>query len=433
MIQTFCGIIIALLIFGFIVLIHEFGHFFVAKKFGVKIQEFSIGMGPRMFSKVSKEGIRYSIKLFPIGGSCSMMGEDEDNKKEGSFNSIAMWKRMVIVFAGPLANILLAFVLSIIIIGTKGIDLPYVTELKNSTNAYKAGLRIGDRIVDYRNAKIYVGRDLYFEEYIGLNADDKIYLTFVRNQKKYNIQFSPNKVVQYKLGIIYNNSGKATVTKVEKGSVAEKQGLKKNDVICRVDNAQISSGEELAEYFQKHTILDERVKVIIQRGDKIKTIYLLPQKITSYANGFEYNTVREKSSPNSLVKYAFMETRYAISYVVKSLKLIVRGRASLDDISGPVGIIDTIGTTYKSSKSSGINSMFISFLQISILLTANLGIINLLPIPALDGGRIFIYIIQLITRREINKDKEGIVHFVGFVLLMCLMILLVFNDIRKLV
>ena len=111
--------------------------------------------------------------------------------------------------------------------------------------------------------------------------------------------------------------------------------------------------------------------------------------------------------------------------------MIITGKVSADDISGPIGIVNTIGTTYKVSEKHGISVTLISLLQLSILLTANLGIVNLLPIPALDGGRLFIYLIQLVTRREVSKEKEGLIHLIGFALLMILMVFLTFNDIRK--
>ena len=166
--QTFIGIIIAILIFGVLVLIHEFGHFIVAKKCGVTVNEFSIGMGPRLISKVAKSGTRYSIKALPIGGSCAMLGEDEDNMEEGSFNSKSRPKRMAIVFAGPFFNFLLAFVLSLIVIGFAGTDPSYVTYVpgekaptanmkqQEPSNAYKAGLRTGDRITNFDGAWISI-------------------------------------------------------------------------------------------------------------------------------------------------------------------------------------------------------------------------------------------------------------------------------------
>ena len=144
--QTFIGIVIALIIFGVLVLIHEFGHFIVAVKNKVTVNEFSIGMGPRIYSHVAKSGTRYSLKLLPLGGSCAMLGEDEDNNEEGSFNSKSIWARMAIVFAGPFFNFILAFVLALIVIGAKGIDKSYVTMLMKNHRHMRQDLELETRL-----------------------------------------------------------------------------------------------------------------------------------------------------------------------------------------------------------------------------------------------------------------------------------------------
>ena len=152
--QTLISIIIALIIFSVLVLIHEFGHFIVAKKCGVVVNEFSVGMGPRLLSRVAKSGTRYSIKALPFGGSCAMLGEDEDNAEEGSFNSKPLWARMAIVVAGPFFNFILAFLLALIVIGYNGVDISYVSKVTEGSNAYEAGLREGDRITKYNGATV---------------------------------------------------------------------------------------------------------------------------------------------------------------------------------------------------------------------------------------------------------------------------------------
>ncbi len=152
--QTVISIIIALIIFGILVLIHEFGHFIVAKKCGVVVNEFSVGMGPRLLSRVAKSGTRYSLKALPLGGSCAMLGEDEDNMEEGSFNSKNVWQRMAIVFAGPFFNFILAFILSIIVIGFAGIDKPFVNDVDKTSNVYEAGLKKGDLITSFNGSSI---------------------------------------------------------------------------------------------------------------------------------------------------------------------------------------------------------------------------------------------------------------------------------------
>ena len=150
-------------------------------------------------------------------------------------------------------------------------------------------------------------------------------------------------------------------------------------------------------------------------------------------SGFTYNLGREKQSFGGIIKYSFTEVRYEIVSVLKSLKMLVTGKVSANEVSGPVGIVDVIGDTYTSAKSEGVAMTILTLLNLAIMLSANLGVMNLLPIPALDGGRLFLYLIEIVTRRTIPKEKEGMIHFIGFILLMALMVFLVFNDIRKLI
>lgn len=154
------NIIIALLVFSFIVLIHELGHFLLAKRAGIKVEEFSIGMGPRIFTVKGKE-TNYSIKLLPLGGSCMMLGEDEDEEKtEGSFNSKGVLDRFLVIFAGPFFNFILAFVISVLIITNVGIDRPYVAEAISGYPASEAGIEAGDEILQLDNKNITIYREI---------------------------------------------------------------------------------------------------------------------------------------------------------------------------------------------------------------------------------------------------------------------------------
>ena len=444
--QTFIGIIIAILIFGLLVLIHEFGHFIFAKKFGVTVNEFSIGMGPRIFSRVAKSGTRYSIKALPIGGSCAMLGEDEDNMEEGSFNSKPRWQRFLIVFAGPLFNFLLAFVLSLIVIGFAGTDPSTVTyvqgekapsaEIKQEapSNAYKAGLRTGDKITKFNGAWISIGRELYVEEYTDPIGKDPITLTYERDGKKKTITYKPDKENKYLLGISYSTGSNAPViSQVTKGSAMAKAGVVANDQILKINGTKISSGEELSKYLEEHPLDGSEIRLDLKRNNTLFDVKVKPIKQNAYSTGFAYNLVRERQGFFGTIKYSLVEMRYEVFTVLKSLKMLVTGGVSANEVSGPVGIVSVIGDTYKENSQHGFGITLLALLNLAIMLSANLGVMNLLPIPALDGGRLLIYIIEAITRKQIPKDKEGMIHFVGFIILMALMVFLVFNDIRKLI
>lgn len=431
--QTAISIIIALIIFGVLVLIHEFGHFIVAKKNGVIVNEFSIGMGPRIFSRVAKSGTRYSIKILPLGGSCAMLGEDEDNEEEGSFNSKSIWARMAIVFAGPFFNFILAFVLALIVIGAKGADISYVTGVDENSAAYEAGLRVGDRITEYNGAHATLGREIYLEDYVNPLDGSEISISFIRDGEKKTIKYTPNTEKKYMVGMNYTSSdAQAKISQVTRGSAMEEAGVQSGDVVTEIDGTKISTGAQMSEYIAAHPFGNQEVNMTLERkGEEVKVV-VKPQMTEIANSGFTYNLGREKQSVGGVIKYSFTEVRYEIATVLKSLKMLVTGKVSANEVSGPVGIVNVIGDTYTTAKSEGVAITILTLLNLAIMLSANLGVMNLLPIPALDGGRLFLYIIEIITRRKIPKDKEGMIHFVGFILLMALMVFLLFNDIRKL-
>lgn len=442
--QTLISIIIALIIFSVLVIIHEFGHFIVAKKCGVVVNEFSVGMGPRIVSRVAKSGTRYSLKALPIGGSCAMLGEDEDNNEEGSFNSKSIWARMAIVFAGPFFNFILAFLLALIVIGAKGADVAYVTHVEQGSPAYMMGLRDGDRITNYNGATITFGREIALEEMVNPIGKDEITVTYRRDflgrklfqgdDEKHTISFQPMESESYILGISYSRGdSKAEIEKVPKDSAMDKAGIRAGDVVTEINGKKITSGNKLEKYFDKYPLDGSEVTIKLDRNGKEIEVKVIPQMTKQYDDGIEYNIVREKQSLGGVLKYSLIEMRYEINTVLKSLKMLVTGKVSANEISGPVGIVNIIGDTYTATKSAGVSITILTLLNLAIMLSANLGVMNLLPIPALDGGRLFIYIIEIIIRRPIPKDKEGMIHFIGFILLMALMLFLVFNDVRKLI
>lgn len=431
--QTAISIIIALIIFGILVLIHEFGHFIVAKKNGVIVNEFSIGMGPRIFSRVAKSGTRYSLKILPFGGSCAMLGEDEDNEEEGSFNSKSIWARMAIVFAGPFFNFILAFILALIVIGATGADISYVTGVSENSAAYKAGLRKGDRITKYNGAHAVLGREIYLEDYVNPLNGSEITISFVRDGEKKTIKYRPDTEKKYMVGMNYNASdAEAKITKVPENSAMEKAGVQSGDIVTEIDGTKISSGNQMSEYITEHPFGEKKVNITLNRNGRKIQVTVTPQVTETANSGFTYNLGREKQSVGGVIKYSFTEVRYEIATVLKSLKMLVTGKVSANEVSGPVGIVDVIGDTYTTTRSEGVAITILTLMNLAIMLSANLGVMNLLPIPALDGGRLFLYLIEIITRKKIPKDKEGMIHFIGFILLMALMIFLVFNDIRKL-
>lgn len=424
-------ILIALLVFSVIVLFHELGHFLLAKRNGIAVTEFSLGMGPRLLS-TEKGGTRYSLKLFPIGGSCMMVGEDEDDDSEGSFNNASVWARISVVAAGPIFNFILAFVFAMIITSVVGYDPARVLQVTEGSPAAQAGLKEGDIITEFQGRHISIGRDL--DSYMTLHGlkDEEISLTYERDGKKQDIQFQANSESRYMLGFTYLSEGTPEITQVMLNSAMAKAGVMPGDIIREINGTAVADSQELQAYLQEHPLDGTEITLGIERDGKVETISAIPQMTKHVDSGFIYNIYREKTNFLGVMKYSAVEVRYWVSTTVESLMMLIKGQFSVNDLSGPVGIIDVIGDSYEEAKSEGAMMVWMQMLYWAILLSANLGVMNLLPIPALDGGRLVFLLIESVRKKRLNPNVEGMIHFAGFVLLMMLMVFVMFNDFRKL-
>lgn len=424
-------ILIALLVFSVIVLFHELGHFLLAKRNGIAVTEFSLGMGPRLLS-TEKGGTRYSLKLFPIGGSCMMVGEDEDDDSEGSFNNASVWARISVVAAGPIFNFILAFVFAMIITSVVGYDPARVLQVTEGSPAAQAGLKEGDIITEFQGRHISIGRDL--DSYMTLHGlkDEEISLTYERDGKKHDIQFQANSESRYMLGFTYLSEGTPEITQVMLNSAMAKAGVMPGDIIREINGTAVADSQELQAYLQEHPLDGTEITLGIERDGKVETISAIPQMTKQVDSGFIYNIYREKTNFLGVMKYSAVEVRYWVSTTVESLMMLIKGQFSVNDLSGPVGIIDVIGDSYEEAKSEGAMMVWMQMLYWAILLSANLGVMNLLPIPALDGGRLVFLLIESVRNKRLNPNVEGMIHFAGFVLLMMLMVFVMFNDFRRL-
>lgn len=424
-------ILIALLVFSVIVLFHELGHFLLAKRNGIAVTEFSLGMGPRLLS-TEKGGTRYSLKLFPIGGSCMMVGEDEDDDSEGSFNNASVWARISVVAAGPIFNFILAFVFAMIITSVVGYDPARVLQVTEGSPAAQAGLKEGDIIKEFQGRHISIGRDL--DSYMTLHGlkDEEISLTYERDGKKHDIQFQANSESRYMLGFIYLSEGIPEITQVMLNSAMAKAGVMPGDIIREINGNAVADSQEIQAYLQEHPLDGTEITLGIERDGKVETISAIPQMTKHVDSGFIYNIYREKTNFLGVMKYSAVEVRYWVSTTVESLMMLIKGQFSVNDLSGPVGIIDVIGDSYEEAKSEGAMMVWMQMLYWAILLSANLGVMNLLPIPALDGGRLVFLLIESVRKKRLNPNVEGMIHFAGFVLLMMLMVFVMFNDFRRL-
>lgn len=448
------NILVALLIFTVIVVIHELGHFLLAKKNGVGVPEFSVGMGPRIITVAKgKKGFifkflcsqkffddnpdwqnctKYSWKLLPIGGSCAMVGEDEINEAENSFNMKGKWARFSIVFAGPFFNFILAFVFSIIILANAGIDYPIIEHIYDNQPAAKSGLEVGDVVKSVNGKKITIGREIDTYTLLHPLTGEDVDIVVTRNGKEKSFKIDPN-YKTYLFGFSYGSNEKASaeVSDVTEGKAFEKAGIKAGDLIKEINGKTVSNAGELSTTMNEVNHDGKEVTFLIERKGVEKTFKVTPEPYSTKTLGFIASIDEKSKSTFDVVKYSFVEVKYWIKTTVGSLGALITGNVSIKNVSGPVGIVDTVGDAINQSKSYGLKVVLLQILYMSVLLSANLGVMNLLPLPALDGGRIVFILIEAVRGKPVDKEKEGFVHFAGFVVLMLFMVFVMYNDIIK--
>ena len=355
------GYLAAVVVLGGIILFHEFGHYLLARLNGVAVVEFSVGFGPRILSWVSrKTGIRYSLKLLPLGGSCAMLGEfgeDEDEKEEipdvkgVSFFDRGPLAKMAVIAAGPVFNFILAFVFSLVILSWAGID-------------------------------------------------------------------------------------PAVIAGTSDGMPAEAAGLKEGDVITKLDGRKIHLSREISMYLM--TAGQNPVQVEYRRYDETSSSWTAEHTVIQpeFKDGRYYLGVilqGHRDAPESLVQvlqYSVYEVRYWILTVIDSLKMIVGGKVTTNDIAGPVRIVTIIDQTVEENTQYGFVTVVMNLLNLMVMFSANLGVMNLLPFPALDGGRLVFLLWELVTGHPVSQRIEGAVNMTGMALLMTFMVFVVWNDLR---
>ena len=339
-------LIFALLVFSLIIFVHELGHFLTARLFGVKVHEFAIGMGPQLFARQSGE-TKYSIRAIPMGGFCSMEGEDAASDDSGSFSKKPWYARFVILAAGATMNIILGFLICTLFVALyyKSVGIPTTTvgKVMDYSPLYDF-LEPGDRIISVDGQRVNIKRDIDF--------------------------------------IMQQSDGSECDITVKRGS---------------------------------------------ERLTKTFAPYAAKQNDGSAAYLIGFTAEIKPMSVFGVLRESFFQTLWTVKLVFVSLKMLLTGGASVADVSGPVGIVSTMNTA--AHQQNG----FIALLYLAALISVNIGVMNLLPFPALDGGRIFFVLVEAVRRKPIPPEKEGVVHFIGMALLIALMIVATWNDILRLI
>lgn len=376
--------IVTIVMFLVMVSLHEFGHYIVGRMLGFHILEYAIGFGPTIL-KSKKSDIQYSLRLIPFGGFCRFDGEDGESEHPGAFHKQKVWKRILVVMAGGVSNIILGFLLFLIIVPMVS---PIATNTVNSVveHSYieEAGIVPGDKIVGINGHKIsfYNDINLYKQDF---KKDTEVDITVNRNGEKLRFKIKPTEHVQV---ISYTETG--------------------------VDYASSVNGNDTVMHYDYGDGIEKRDDLV----GKVSTT-------TEYIIGF--HPLQEDVTIKNIWREAWNETRFVVKLVYQSLWQMITGKIGVDQMSGPVGIVSEVNTAVNSGPGAALY-----VLNLVALLTINLGVFNLLPIPALDGGRLFFMIIELIRRKPIPPEKEGMVHAIGMLLLFAFIIFVSFNDIVKL-
>lgn len=361
-------ILAAILVFGVIIVVHEAGHFAVAKWTGVRVNEFSIGMGPKIFQKKKGETM-YSLRWFPIGGYCAMEGEDEDSDDPGAFSNKPCWKRILVVLAGATMNFVMAFVLLLV-------ALCFFLPTQN-----------GEEKPTFASVKL---------------------------------------------------------SSIGENSPAKECGLRKDDTIVRVDGKLIATDMDLIMILQSDE--DGVFDFVVKRevDGKMTKVALDDVRFEletgeDGARSLKYDfTVYpvKRTVWTTITQSAKMEYTYTV-LVWRSLVSIIKGEYGLNELSGPVGtteiIADSVDTAVQQAVQEKSTQGIYAFLMLVILISVNVGLFNLLPLPALDGGRLLFLLIELVIRKPVPAKYENLVHTIGFILLILLSIVIAFSDVFKIV
>ncbi|MBQ9511016.1 MAG: site-2 protease family protein [Clostridia bacterium] len=334
-------VLIAILLFGILIFIHELGHYIFARIFHVTINEFSIGMGPKLISiKSKKTGIAYSVRLLPIGGFVSMVGEDEESDDPNALNRKPVWQRIIITAAGSLSNILLGvIVVFVTVVSSKYLLTTTVADFRENAVSVNYGLQAGDTIVSVGPRNIHIADDLSIA--ISRYADKPIDVAIIRD-------------------------GKKTVLKNVVFPTQENQGV-----------------------------------------------------VFGTPDFYVYSTDK---TFGGVIKNTFYSSVAKIRLIYDSLYDLISGKYGFTALSGPVGVTETLANAAKEKDYSYLAYLF-------EVIAMNLGVMNLLPIPALDGGRLLFMLIELITKKRVPPKAEGIVHFIGIIILLAFMFAVTCKDI----
>ena len=409
-----------IVLLGFLILIHELGHFTVAKLCKVKVNEFAIGFGPTIWKKQGKE-TKYALRLIPLGGFVSMEGEDEESNEEGSFSKASITKRMAIVVAGATVNIIFAIIVYFVLVSTSG---TYISNEIDSTidgyAAYDAGLQSGDKIVKVNDEEIKSKYDL--DKVMEENNGEEVNMQVDRNGETLDFTIKPTEVKSKVTGIYLDD--KAKIITMDKESPAEKAGIENNDKILKINGQEVNGSSDkvieiLNQSNDQNQDNNEPIEITVQRENAEVTVEFIPDTVSTYYLGVNMKYAKDTFANRCI--NGWMETKVFVFSIFDNLKQIFTGNVGLDQMMGPVGISEVVANT----------NGFREFFEMMALISLSLGVTNLLPIPALDGGKILILLIEAIRRKPLKPETEMNIQLIGFAILIAIFLMVTYNDILR--
>ena len=408
-------VVISLVLFLTVIMVHEFGHFIMAKKFGVKVNEFAIGMGPTIL-KWGKGETKYSLRLLPIGGFCAMEGEDEESDDERAFGNKKVWQRILIVVAGAVFNIILGFIFVLFLQGQEDVYASRtVANFIPTLIEEQEYMATSDSDI-----KFYYRESAETEDYLEIVSEDE----FAAAQED-ELVTTYAKVKDLEGGYFYRSA------------TSESTGLMAGDQIREVNGYKAYCFNDA--YFAMSIDDDGIMDFVVERDGELvelKSVTFDRVDGTGVAAGqqvtvLDFQIYGVQRTFKTMMQSTWLQSQYFVRSVYVSLFRLITGQSGMNELSGPVGIASMIGEVAESGFAESFMSGVSNILYIMALISFNLGIFNLLPVPALDGGRLVFLIIEAIRRKPIDPKYEGIVHFVGLALLMLLMVVITYNDIVR--
>ncbi|MCX8130090.1 MAG: RIP metalloprotease RseP [Clostridia bacterium] len=425
------NIFVAILALSFLIIVHEFGHFIVAKLSGIKVLEFSLFMGPKLFS-LKRGETTYSIRSIPLGGYVKMEGEEQESSDDRAYNRKPVYIRAAVIAAGPIMNLIVAVIFLTIITSVAGYRTTNIRYVEENSPAYNAGIREGDRVLTYNGKKILHPMDVELFKFG--NKGKPVGIEFERNGIKQKAEITPEifKENRFLLGfspMSYYNDKSNIVRADSVDSKNQKVLFRKGDKIVRLGSQEISSGRDIRKFLGQNG--DKPINVEVIRNGKTETFTVIPTKSNApeqYEIGLDFSG--EKGNILNSLKHSAIYSVSLSRNIYYSLAWLVTGNVSMKQMSGPVGIVSTIGDIVEMSPT--LADRILGLMQITAFISINLGLFNLIPFPALDGSKLVILAIEGIRRKAIPPEREAFISLIGLALLIMLMIYATYNDIVRL-